>query len=160
MQGLTELVRRLCVSNVEFSIIGGLAAVQHGTSYVTYDLDVCARFTFENLRKIEAAIRDLHPKWRIKEMPFELTEELARGLKNIYLTTDLGKFDCLSEVQAVGDFDAVLKESRKFQFPWGPCYVLDIPALIRAKEAIGRPQDFLVTKQLHAIQERYKRPDN
>lgn len=158
MENLTELIKRLHDFGVEFSIIGGLAAVEHGSSYVTYDLDVCARFTPGNLRKLEAAIRDLHPRWRIKDLAFELTDSLLASLKNIYLTTDLGKFDCLSEVKAVGDFDAVLKESQLVEFPFGRCYLLSISALIRAKEAIGRPQDLLVVTQLRAIQERLNKP--
>lgn len=157
MEKLTELIRRLYESGAEFSVIGGLAAVQHGSSYVTFDLDICARFSPQNLRKIESTIRDLHPRWRIKDVPFELEDELIKTLKNVYLQTDWGKFDCLSEVQAIGDFDAVLKESSLMQYPFGRCYVLNLPALIRAKESIGRPQDMLVVTQLRAIQEKNER---
>jgi hypothetical protein len=157
MEKLTDLIKRLHVAGVEFVLIGGLAAVRYGTCYVTYDLDVCARFSWDNLKKINTAISDLHPRWRIKGIPFELSEEQAARIKNLYLDTDLGKFDCLSEVAAVGDFDAVLSESELVQFPFGNCYVLKIESLIRAKEAIGRPQDMLVVGQLRAIQEKTKK---
>jgi hypothetical protein len=154
MQRLSEIVERLHSAGVEFSIIGGVAAVQHGASYVTYDLDVCAPFTEENLRRIEKALRDFHPTWRMKDLPFELSDHLLKTLKSIYLNTDLGKFDCLSEVAGIGDYGAVLKVSDVVQFPFGKCHVLQIAALIRAKEAVGRPKDLLVVTQLRAIHEK------
>ena len=95
------------------------------------------------------------PRWRIKNLPLELTDTLIADLKNIYLITDFGMFDCISEVKGIGTFDEVLKHSQLMQFPFGRCHVLNVPALIRAKEAIGRPQDMLVVAQLRAIQERY-----
>lgn len=90
----------------------------------------------------------------MKELPFELSEHLLTSLKNIHLNTDLGKFDCLSEVAGIGDFDAVLKVSDVVQFPFGKCRVLQIGALIRANETVGRPKDMLVVTQLRAIQEK------
>ncbi len=68
--------------------------------------------------------------------------------------TDLGPLDCLGEVIAVGDYNAVLEQSEAAEFPFGICPVLKIDSLIRAKEAIGRPQDMLVVTQLRAIQEK------
>jgi hypothetical protein len=155
MDSLGEIVRRLHVAKVQFVIIGGLAAVKHGTCYVTYDVDVCVPEDAENFKAIAEAIRSLNPRFRQRrDLPFELTPERLHGLKNLYLLTDLGPLDCLTEVAAVGNYDAVLRESEFAKFPFGECRVLNIAALIRAKEAIGRPQDHFVNTQLRAIQER------
>ena len=54
------LLSRLKEQNVEFVIIGGVCGVLHGASLVTLDLDICCRFNRENLRRIEAAVKDLH----------------------------------------------------------------------------------------------------
>jgi hypothetical protein len=125
---------------------------------VTDDVDVCARFTPENLRKIEKAVQGLHPRHRLvaNPLPFELTDELCIRLKNIYLTTDLGILDCLSEVAGIGNYDAVLQQSELKQFPFGRMHILKIDALIKAKEAAGRPQDLRAVGQLLAIKERAK----
>jgi hypothetical protein len=155
MESLGEILRRLHDAKIQFVIIGGLAAVKHGTSYVTYDVDVCVPEDPQNFRAIGEAIQDLNPRFRQRrDLPFELTQERLHGLKNLYLITDLGPLDCLSEVAAIGNYDAVLRESELAKFPFGECRVLKIGALIRAKEAIGRPQDHFVTTQLRAIQER------
>src|SRR5687767_4350454 len=154
MDSLAEILKRLHTAGVQFVVIGGLAAVKHGTCYVTYDVDVCVPQEAANFKLIGEAIRDLNPQFRQRrDLPFELSPERLAGLKNLYLLTDLGPLDCLTEVAAVGDYEAVLKESEFALFPFGQCRVLKIDALIRAKDAIGRPQDLLVTTQLRAIQE-------
>ena len=94
------LLSRLKDRRVEFVIIGGVCGVLHGASLVTLDLDICCRFSRENLLRLEAAVKDLHPRHRLtaSKLPFELTDELCGSLKNIYLNTDSGVLDCLSEV--------------------------------------------------------------
>ncbi len=156
MEQLTDILQRLVISKVEFSLIGGLASRHYGVSLVTEDVDVCARFTLQNLQRIENAVKDLHPRHRLtaNKLPLEMTDELCRDLKNLYLTTDLGILDCLSEVAGVGNFDAVLKQSELKSFPFGQCFVLGIAALIDAKNAVGRPHDLVAVSQLMAIKER------
>jgi hypothetical protein len=156
MEQLTEILRRLHDAKVEFSLIGGLASRHYGVTLVTEDVDICARFTPENLRRIESAFKDFHPRHRLtaNKLPLELTDELCTVLKNIYLTTDLGILDCLSQVAGVGDFEAVLRQSEAKEFPFGRCYMLSIDALIQAKQAAGRPHDLIAVRQLQAIKER------
>jgi hypothetical protein len=156
MEQLTEILRRLHDAKVEFSLIGGLASRHYGVTLVTEDVDICARFTPENLRRVEIALKDFHPRHRLtaNNLPFELTEELCSVLKNIYLTTDLGILDCLSQVAGVGDFDAVLRQSELKEFPFGRSYVLKIDALIQAKQAVGRQRDLITVEQLKAIKEK------
>jgi hypothetical protein len=162
MEQLTEILRRLHDAKVEFSLIGGLASRHYGVTLVTEDVDVCARFTPENLRRIESAFKDFHPRHRLtaNKLPLELTDELCRSLKNIYLTTDLGVLDCLSRVAGIGDFDAVLRQSELKEFPFGRCYMLKLDALIQAKQAVGRPHDLITVKQLQAIKEKKEQPEN
>lgn len=158
MEQLTKILERLHHSKVEFSLIGGLASRHYGVTLVTEDVDVCARFTNENLRRIESAVSDLHPRHRLtaNRLPLELTDELCGRLKNLYLTTDIGILDCLSEVAGIGDFDAVLRQSQLMHFPFGRCYVLKIDALIQAKQAVGRPHDLITVQQLNAVKEKQK----
>ena len=150
------LLSRLREQEVEFVIIGGVCGVLHGASLVTWDLDICCRFSRENLRRIEAAVKDLHPRHRLtaNRLPLELTDELCRSLKNMYLTTDLGILDCLSEVAGLGGFDNVMQQSELKEFPFGQCLVLKIDALIASKEAVGRERDWAAVKQLRAIKEK------
>jgi len=151
-----ELLSRLKKHEVEFVVIGGMCGVLHGASLVTLDLDICGRFSRENLRRIEAAVSDLHPRHRLtaNKLPFELTDELCDSLKNIYLNTDLGILDCLSEVAGIGDYEQVHKQSVVTSLASGEFRILNLDALIAAKLAVGRNKDLEAVKLLRAIKER------
>ena len=150
------LLRRLHTQGVEFVIIGGICNVLHGVTLVTQDLDVCCRFSPENLHRLEAAVRELHPVHRQtpQKLPFVLNDRLLRELRNIYLRTDLGVIDCLSEVAGIGGYDAVRQASVPVALSFGQCRMLSLDALIRSKETLGREQDLAALRQLRAIRER------
>ena len=114
MQNLSELVRRLIAAEVEFVLVGGFAAVAHGVTLVTRDVDICCRFTAANLMRIQEAFADLHPVHRSRpDLPLDLTPEQCASLKNLYLRTDLGVVDCLGEVLGLGGFDQVAEQGRR-----------------------------------------------
>jgi hypothetical protein len=156
MAQLNKLVERLISRRVEFVLVGGFAAVAHGVSLMTQDIDVCCRFSPENLRAIEGALADLHPVHRMspQKLPLILTDELCASVKNLYLDTDWGPLDCLSSVLGIGDFEDVKRRSIEAGITAGICRVLDIDALIEAKSATNRTHDRLTILQLKAIKER------
>ncbi len=94
------LLCRLKDSGLDFVVIGGVCVVYHGAPLATFDLDICCQFGEENVKRIESAVHDLHPIHRLtaNKLPLEMTRSAFGDLKNIYLQTDFGKLDCLSEV--------------------------------------------------------------
>ena len=150
------LLARLHQQGVEFVLIGGVCGVMHGSGLLTVDLDVSCRFNPANLRRLESALCDLHPYHRLtpNKLPFVLTDELCSSLKNLYLQTDLGKLDCLSEVTGVGDYDTALKSSIEFNMSFGPIRMFDLETLIISKEAAGREKDKYALPVLRALAER------
>jgi hypothetical protein len=150
------LLMRLNQSGLEFVVIGGVCVVYHGAPLATFDLDVCCPFGAENVRKIESAVKDLHPLHRLtpNKLPLGETESAFASLKNLYLQTDLGKLDCLSEVTGVGNFDEVRKQSLVAQLPYGKFRFLNLDALIATKSAVGRDRDLDAVRRLVAIKER------
>jgi hypothetical protein len=106
---LESLLSRLIQGDVEFVVVGGFAAVAHGVSLPTQDIDVCCRFTPKNLLKLQQALADLHPVHRMvpSRPPFHLTPETCAGLRNLYLDTDWGQLDSLSGILGVGSYEEV-----------------------------------------------------
>ena len=153
MPDLEQLLERLVRHEVEFVIVGGYAAMIHGAGQITFDVDVCGPLDLANLTRIHAAVADLHPYHRMtpQEIPFVLSEGFDRGLKNLYLKTDLGQIDCLGSLPEVGDFAFARAHSIAMKLPFGECRLLDIPTLIHVKTLVGRPKDLLVSTQLRAI---------
>ena len=156
MGDLRMLLERLTNAGLDFVVVGAYAAIIHGASVVTRDIDVCFRFNPENLYRLRDALADLHPVHRMtpKRLPLELNEENVTKLRNLYLETDAGSIDCLGEIIAVGDFDAVRSRSVVKKFAFGDVRVLDIDALLASKSRLNRLQDKLVIPQLLAIKER------
>ncbi len=155
MQNLSELMRRLVAADVEFVLVGGFAAVAHGVTLVTRDVDICCRFSEPNLMRIQKAVADLNPVHRSRpDLPLALTPQQCASLNNLYLKTDLGVVDCLGEVLGVGGFDEVAKHSIEIGLPFGKCRVLDVDTLICAKKAMNRDHDRITVKQLQAIKQR------
>src|SRR5207244_2766929 len=135
---------------LEFVVIGGVCVVYHGVPIATFDLDISCRFGVENVNRIAVALRDLHPVHRLTtdKLPLEETRHLFGDLKNLYLQTDLGKLDCLSEVAGIGGYDEVLRQSMVADFSYGQFHFLNLDALITAKEALGRERDLAAARQL------------
>jgi hypothetical protein len=156
MSDLRVLLQRLIEHDVKFVVIGAFASVVHGVTLVTQDVDICCPFTSRNLLKLQGAIADLHPVHRLtpKRLPLRLTRARCRGLKNLYLESDLGVLDCLSEVLGVGNFATVKRQSVIVDLDFGKCRVLGLDALIKAKRAMNRPRDREALIQLEAIRAR------
>ncbi len=159
MAGLESLLERLVRRRVQFVVVGGYAAAAHGATLVTQDVDICCRFSPSNLLRLQEAVADLHPVHRMtpRRLPLALTEAACRGLKNLYLDTDLGQLDCLGSVLGLGGFEIVLKRSIRIKLPFGFCRILSLDALIVAKEAMDRPRDHAAAAELKALHSR-RRP--
>lgn len=152
---LFDILKRLSEGHVSFVIIGGFAATVYGCTILTEDMDICCDFSPENLLRLQNALAGLHPVHRMtpNRKPLELTPNTVTGLKNLYIDTDLGILDCLGYVNGIGDFQHVLKGSRKIEVEGIELNILTIDALIQAKEAMRRPHDQQAVIQLKAIRE-------
>jgi hypothetical protein len=79
------LLTRLKAGGLDFVVIGGVCLVFHGAPMATFDLDICCPFGEENVRRIEAAVADLHPFHRLtaNKLPLEMTRSSFAELKNL-----------------------------------------------------------------------------
>lgn len=64
MADLRQLLERLLDAEIEFVIVGGFAAVLHGSTLVTRGLDVCTLLTNNNVEKLRGFLADLSPVHR------------------------------------------------------------------------------------------------
>lgn len=156
MADLTDIVSRLLAEQFDFVVIGGLAAVTHGSPVMTHDIDVCCDFSLNNLMRLQDALSGIHPVHRMttKRIPLQLTPDFCKGLKNLYLDTDLGQMDCLSHVSGIGGYPEAIENSEEIEIEGYVCHVLGVEALIRSKEAIGRAKDLEAIRHLRTLQSR------
>lgn len=157
MQNLKSLLKNLLEHEIDFVLIGGFAAVVHGATLVTQDLDICAAITADQIEKLRLALKALNPIHRMNpqaklsflEHPKDIT-----GVSNIYLTTDLGVLDILSETQPAGNFEEIKKRAIEISLYGFKCRVISIDDLIRVKEVMKRPKDLEAVEELRLVQKK------
>ncbi|MGH8209647.1 MAG: nucleotidyltransferase [Steroidobacteraceae bacterium] len=155
---LSQLLQRLCDAEVDFVVVGGFAALLHGSTLVTRDLDICAVLSKQHVAKLREVLRDLNPKHRLtsQKLCFLANPEPDVDVRNLYLETEMGTVDILSSILGVGDFERVRAASIEIELFGRRCRVISLEDLIRAKEALGREKDLLAVKELRAIREKQK----
>ena len=148
-----KAVQVLTDAGVEFAIIGGWSAIMHGSAYLTNDLDVCYSRTPANLRRLAGALAPYHPRPADfpHELPFVWDDRTLHGGTIFTLDTDLGRIDLLAEVAGLGGWDEIRKGCVLLPAFDREVWTLDLPSLIRAKRAAGRPKDLLVLPELESL---------
>lgn len=59
---LTTLLERLVADEIDFILVGGLAAVAQGAPMTTHDLDIVHRRTSENVDRLAALLKALRTR--------------------------------------------------------------------------------------------------
>ena len=85
----------------------------------------------------------------------EIPEDIS-NINNLYLETDLGVVDLISQVAGVGAFDRVSRNAQCVPLFGRQCIVISIDDLILTKEAMGRPKDIAMIKELKVIREKMR----
>jgi hypothetical protein len=140
---------------VEFVIVGGVAATLHGSARLTADLDVVYGRSRENIRRLVKALAPLSPYLRGAPpgLPYHFDAETVMAGLNFTLTTSAGPLDLLGEIAGGFTWDVAQKRSKFVKLFDIRCRVIDIDALIEAKMAAGRPKDLEVIAELEIIRE-------
>lgn len=153
MANLNRLLERLCDSDIEFVVVGGFAAMLHGSALITRDLDICAVVSDATVGQLRATLKDLNPTHRFTPQRLNFLAVPAPGgeLKNLYFETELGPVDVLGSILGVGDYAAVKSRAVEIDVFGRKCRLISLEDLIAAKEAFGRDKDKLAAKELRAI---------
>lgn len=148
-------IQTLYDSAVDFVVIGWVAAVFHGSARATYDLDICYSGAAENLRRLVAALAPFHPRPRgfPPGLPFVWDERTLANAAVLILQTDLGELDLLAEVAGIGGYREVEARSLSVEAVGRKIRTLDLPGLIAAKRAAGRPRDRDALPELESLLE-------
>lgn len=157
MENLTLLLKRLLEHRIDFVLIGGYAAVLHGASQVTHDVDICAVMTESELPKLKTALRNLEPRHRMNpNFQPTLDEYPAPGQKidNYYLKTKAGVIDIINQVQGVGPFEVLKANATTVEIFGFPCQVISLDDLILAKQTMSRPKDKSVLEELLVVKKK------
>jgi predicted nucleotidyltransferase len=153
--------RVLVSAQVEFIVVGGVAARAHGAARLTSDLDVLYRRAPDNVDRLAAALGPHAPYLRGAPpgLPFRWDAPTIRRGLNFTLTTAFGDIDLLGEITGGGSYEDLLAQSTPIAAFGIEVRCLDLEALIRVKRATGRPKDLEVVAELEALLEERDRRD-
>ncbi|HEY0480242.1 MAG TPA: hypothetical protein VGD37_22125 [Kofleriaceae bacterium] len=153
---LTALLAKLCDAGVEFIVVGGAAAVLHGAPITTNDLDIVHRRTPENVARLLEVLLSLDDDaYDFARRGLRPTAEMLAGTGQINLSTSLGPFDPLCQLDEGMGYDELLVHSQSLVEEGRLLRVLDLPTLIAVKTKAGRPKDRVMLPLLVAtLQER------
>ena len=151
-----DLLSRLVRAEVDFVVVGGVAAVLHGAAYATRDLDIAAPINLENVRRLWSVVADLHPRWATvpRHPAVQESVETLATFRNFYFLTDLGRLDVLGEIPPIPSYEALKGSAIRMPLDGLTVAVISINHLLQIKESLNRPQDRLVAEQLRAIRGR------
>jgi hypothetical protein len=155
MTDFAALLGTLGRHHVEFIVVGGAAAIAHGSSRLTQDLDIVYERSQQNLERLVGALENEKPYLRGAPpgLPFVWDlSTISRGL-NFTLTTSLGDIDLLGEIPGGGSYGDLKANAIELTVFETACLCLSLQQLIRAKRAAGRPKDLEALAELEAIEE-------
>jgi hypothetical protein len=146
-------LRTLSRGGVDFVVVGGIAAVLHGASTLTTDLDIAFAADSANLGRLGAALEELEARLRDvpEPVPFVPDARTLRQVELLTLDTRTGPLD-LIRVPAGGPGYAILRRrANRYDLGGYEVRVASIEDLIAMKHAAGRAKDLAAIEELEAI---------
>jgi len=151
------MLRVLARHDVEYVLIGGLAAVLHGSPTFTNDADICPRKSRPNLENLAAALRDMHARVRTDAEPDGLTfacdAEFLGQMKMVNCQTDFGWFDISFEPGGFGGYEELATNAVIYEVDNFRVQVASLRDVIRSKEVANRTKDQAMLPYLYALED-------
>lgn len=150
-----EILATLDRHGVRYVLIGGLAAVLHGSAHVTTGVDVVPEEAVRNLERLSAVLKELDARIRVvgepDGVPFDHSAESLSRVRVWNFQTSKGDLDITFQPSGTHGYedlrrDVVQMRIRGFDVP-----VASLADVIRSKEAAGRERDRAVLPGLREL---------
>ncbi len=150
--GVIEVLIR---SDVQFVLIGGLAARLHGSPTVTIDVDICPARDSDNLERLVRALHEVKAQLRSvdESVPFIIDVKTLQRSMNLTLMTSLGALDLLGEPAGTDGYRELAANAITLEVEGLLLKVASLEDLMRMKEASGRPKDRIELEVLGALRD-------
>jgi hypothetical protein len=146
-----RLLRTLAEYEVEYCVIGAVAAWLQGSPAATIDLDVMPRRDIDNAERLAAALNALAARPPGSASPTQLEGADFLGWQSQRFETDAGPIDVVPNAAAIGGFEDVA--TIELKLGEAAVRVITIDDVIASKEELGRPKDTAALPALYATRE-------
>lgn len=140
---LTNLLELLCSTEVEFILVGGLAAVSQGAPIATFDIDIVPSMEDSNLHSLLDFLQGINARHRGRpggQVLRPTIQDLSAG-GHCLLMTDHGPLDILGAVEQGLGYEDLLEDSLEIQFRGNAIKILKLEAMVRMKRSSTREKD-------------------
>jgi hypothetical protein len=140
-----RILRALSKRGVLYILVGATAARLQGFPRLTADADIAPATDPDNLKRLSAALRDLHARVYTDSVPEGLAfscdaASLARA--NVWnLTTNAGRLDIIFKPSGTEGYDDLVKSAITYQAFGFELRAASLKDILRSKLASNRPQD-------------------
>ena len=142
------ILRCLNDHEVEFVLVGGVAARLRGAPLLTQDVDVTPSLAPANLKRLVAALEELQARLRTPTdpdgVPFPFDPKLIESAEVWTLTTRSGDLDLVISPDGTDGYKDLIRSADRLVIALDPEVSVPVASLadvIRSKEAAGRDKD-------------------
>jgi hypothetical protein len=143
---ILELLER---HEVEYVVVGGVAAVLQGAPVTTFDIDTLVKVEPANVERLANALSALDARFRERLELRPTREDLAAG-GHLLLMTNSGPLDVLGFIAAGKRYEDVVDVAARLTVDELTIRVLPLEQLIEDKKVLGRDKDIAVIRLLEA----------
>ena len=140
---------------VTYILIGGLAAIFHGSPFPTEDADITPKASRANLTCLAAALNELNARIRTESVPeglsFTCTAEGLAAAQTWNLVTDAGDLDISFQPSGTRGYADLHRDAISADIYDVIVQIAALSDIIRSKQAANRPKDQRVLPTLREI---------
>lgn len=152
------LIDALNRHGVQYVIVGGWGAIQHGALRATNDLDICPQWSPENLERLGQVLAQLRAELFVsatETIPVPIID--GRLISQMHIgnwSTTAGRVDVL---QGIGDtggeigYDVLRVRATTASIGGHTVAVADLEDIVRSKVIADRPKDHDALPELHSL---------
>ena len=152
---LERLLRVLKQHNVIFVLIGGIAALFHGSPFPTEDADITPATDRDNLTRLAAALGELNARIRTEAeaegLPFACDAQMLASAQTWNLVTDAGVLDIAFRPSGTQGYQDLHRDATSANLFDVTVEIASLGDVIRSKQAANRPKDQRVLPTLREI---------
>ena len=147
----------LLAAEVDFVLIGGLAARLHGSPTVTDDLEISHAKDRTNLERLAACLTGMNARLRLpdpdEQVDIDIDWRLLHAADNFTFTTDFGALDCLALPAGIESYERLTEIAVTMDLERVTIRVASLDDLMAMKQAAGRRKDLIELEILAALRE-------
>lgn len=136
-----EILELLNKHDVEYIVVGGVAAVIQGAPVTTFDLDTVIKVGEQNADRLARALDELDARYREHASAIRPTKEDILAGGHLLLLTRAGPLDVLGFIGDQARYEDLLQYSLELPMTFGAIRVLGLEELIRQKRDSDRSKD-------------------